>query len=64
MSPITTAAPARASASAIPAPRPRAPPVTSALRPVRSYTLIGYLLLEMTPAWLSRRRALRGGGAT
>src|SRR5437764_1442902 len=40
MSPMTTAAPARASASAIPAPRPRAPPVTRALRPVRSYTLI------------------------
>src|SRR5579859_7302805 len=40
MSPMTTAAPARASASAIPAPRPRAPPVTRALRPVKSYTLI------------------------
>src|SRR5579859_1233788 len=40
MSPMTTAAPARASASAIPAPRPRAPPVTRALRPVKSYTLM------------------------
>ena len=46
MSPMTTAAPARASASAIPAPSPRAPPVTRALRPVKSYTLIGHLLLE------------------
>ena len=38
MSPMTTVAPARVSASAIPAPSPRAPPVTSALRPARSYT--------------------------
>ena len=53
MSPMTTAAPARASASAIPAPSPRAPPVTRALRPVKSYTLIGHLLLET---------ALRPGG--
>ncbi len=43
MSPMTTAAPARASARAIPSPSPRAPPVTRALRPVRSYTLIGHL---------------------
>ena len=35
-SPITTAAPARASARAIPSPSPRAPPVTRALRPARS----------------------------
>jgi len=40
MSPITTEAPARASAWAIPSPSPRPPPVTSAFRPVRSYTLI------------------------
>ncbi len=50
MSPMTTAAPARASASAIPAPRPRAPPVTRALRPVRSYTLMLHLLLETAVA--------------
>ena len=36
MSAITTAAPARARARAIPSPSPRAPPVTRALRPVRS----------------------------
>ena len=69
MSPMTTAAPARASASAIPAPRPRAPPVTRALRPVRSYTLMWHLLLEtalirppgldVAPRWLSHRRPPR-----
>ena len=37
-SPIITAAPARASASAMPCPSPRAPPVTSALRPCSSKT--------------------------
>src|SRR5580658_1911138 len=57
MSPMTTAAPARASASAIPAPRPRAPPVTRALRPVRSYTLMLYLLLEVALARTMRRRS-------
>src|SRR5580704_7116445 len=51
MSPMTTAAPARARAAAIPAPRPRAPPVTRALRPVRSYTLMLHLLLETALAW-------------
>ena len=49
MSPITTDAPARASACAIPSPSPRAPPVTSAFRPVRSYTLIWYLFLGTPP---------------
>ena len=44
MSPIMIDAPARASASAMPAPSPRAPPVTSALRPVRSYAVIRRLL--------------------
>src|SRR5438045_3206527 len=29
--------------------RPRAPPVTKALRPVRSYTLMWHLLLETAP---------------
>ena len=35
---MTMAAPTRASASAIPAPSPRPPPVTSAFRPVSSYS--------------------------
>jgi len=39
-SPIITAAPASERAAAIPAPRPRAPPVTSAFRPARSNLLI------------------------
>src|SRR6516164_3305758 len=56
MSPMTTAAPARARASAIPAPRPRAPPVTRALRPVRSYTLMWDLLLETALVWWSHHR--------
>src|SRR6201996_8697342 len=43
MSAITTDAPARVSAWAIPSPAPRPPPVTSALRPARSYTLIRHL---------------------
>ena len=46
-----TAAPARASARAIPSPSPRAPPVTRAFLPVRSYTLIEHLPV------LSRLRA-------
>ncbi len=54
---MTTAAPARASASAIPAPSPGAPPVTRALRPVRSYTLIGHLFLDALP-WSPRRPAI------
>ena len=39
-SPIITAAPALERAAAMPAPRPRAPPVTSAFRPARSNLLI------------------------
>src|ERR1700761_4825434 len=55
MSPITTEAPARASAWAIPSPAPRPPPVTSALRPARSYTLIRHLFFP-------RPRRLRTSG--
>jgi len=58
MSPIMIEAPERASASAIPAPRPRAPPVTSALRPVSSYALIrrsSVLSSPMHASWPRRR---------
>ena len=41
---ITTVAPASASALAIPSPSPWAPPVTSALRPDSSNTLMATLL--------------------
>ncbi len=43
-SPIITAAPALERAAAMPAPRPRAPPVTSAFRPARSNLLIEQFL--------------------
>jgi len=43
-SPIITEAPAAASASAMLAPMPRAPPVTSARRPFKSYLAITCLL--------------------
>src|SRR3954447_5062410 len=43
-SPIITAAPAAASACAIPAPNPRAPPVTSACRPASTSSAIRLLL--------------------
>ena len=59
---MTTAAPARASASAIPAPSPRPPPVTSAFRPVSSYTLIRHLFPG--PPWARRPQRSAAGHVT
>jgi hypothetical protein len=63
MSPIITAAPAFANASAMAAPIPRAPPVTRALRPARAFPFIVYflplvisLLKSPLSAELQRRR--------